>query len=40
MKKKIKKVGTSLGLYFTKEETQIYDLEVGDIVEIEINKVH
>ena len=34
MKKVIKKIGTSIGVIFNKEEAKIYDLEVGDIVDL------
>ena len=38
MKKKIKQVGTSIGIYFTKEEAEIFELAVGDIIEVNISK--
>ena len=39
MKKIIKKIGDSIGLIFDREERTIFDLEVGDIIDIEIKKV-
>lgn len=34
MKKIIRKLGTSIGIIFNKEEQQILDLKVGDIVDL------
>lgn len=39
MKKIIKKLGSSVGIIFNKEEQKIEDLKVDDQVEIEIKKV-
>ena len=40
MKKKIIKVGTSLGIVFNKQERDIYNLKHADIIELgEITKV-
>ena len=39
MRKKIKKIGgVTLGITFSKEEREIYEIEVGDI--IECNHIH
>ena len=38
MKKKIKKLGTSKRVYFTKEECEILDIHIGDVIEIQIKK--
>lgn len=38
MDKIIKAIGTSKGIIFNKDECIIYDLHVGDIVEVIINK--
>lgn len=34
MKKIIKKIGTSAGVIFTKEDMKILDAEIGDVVEM------
>jgi len=34
MKKVIKKIGNSLGIIFDKEDCKIYNLNVGDVVDI------
>ena len=34
MKKKVMKIGTSKGIIFTKNECDIYNLELGDIVDL------
>ena len=39
MKKIIKKIGDSIGLIFDREERTIFDLEVGDIIDIELVKI-
>lgn len=39
MKKIIKKLGSSVGIIFNKEEQKIEDLKVNDQIEIEIKKV-
>jgi hypothetical protein len=36
MKKRIKKIGSGFGIYFDKEEQEIYDMSEGDIIEIAI----
>ncbi len=38
MKKIIRKVGTSLGIIFDKEEQKIYKLKKDEIIEFEIKK--
>jgi len=40
MKKILKKVGTSIGLYITKEEAKIYNLNIGDVVDLDIKKIY
>lgn len=35
MKKEIKSIGTSLGIYFDKEDCRIYNFEEGDVIELE-----
>lgn len=39
MKKKIKRTGNTLCVYFTKEEQEIYKLKEGKIIEVEIKEV-
>lgn len=39
MKKFIKKMGNSLIITIDREDADIYDLDVGDIVDIEIMKI-
>jgi antitoxin component of MazEF toxin-antitoxin module len=39
MKKQIKQYGNSLVIKITAEDQEIYDLEAGDIVDIELIKV-
>ena len=39
MIKIIKKWGDGLGIYFDKEDTKIYQLKEGDILDIEIVKI-
>ena len=34
MKKTIKKVGDSIGIIFNKEEAQIYNISVGDVIDL------
>ena len=34
MKKKIKKIGDSIGIIFNKEEKDIHNIEVGDVVDL------
>ncbi len=34
MKKRIIKTGTSLGTIFSKQEREIYNIEVGDIIDM------
>jgi hypothetical protein len=38
MKKIIKKINHGKGITFSPEEQEIYELEVGDIIELEIQK--
>jgi antitoxin component of MazEF toxin-antitoxin module len=38
MKKEIKKVGSSIGIIFNREESKVYNLEKGKIIEIEIKE--
>lgn len=35
MRKKIKKWGNSAGILFSRGDLELYDLEIGDIVDIE-----
>lgn len=39
MKKKVKKVGQSIAITFTKEEQEIYNIKVGATYDIEIVKL-
>lgn len=39
MKKIIKQFGNSIGITFNKEEKEIYELNIDDIVNIEIKKI-
>ena len=39
MKKIIKRLNNSVGITFNKEERKIYDLEIDDIIEIEIERI-
>jgi hypothetical protein len=39
MRKIIKKIGSSIGLYFDKEEQRVYDISEGDIIELEFSKI-
>lgn len=39
MLKTIKKIGDSRGIILSVEQAKIYDLHIGDIVEVEIKKV-
>ena len=39
MKKLIKKIGTSTGITFSAEEKQIFEIEEGVIIDIEIKKI-
>jgi len=39
MKKILKKLGNSLGITINKEERKIYDIEEGDILEVDITKL-
>ena len=34
MKKKVKRIGNSIGILFTKEEQEIYGIQLYDIIEI------
>ena len=34
MKKIVKKTGSSIGFIFTSEDAKIYNIEIGDLVEI------
>jgi len=34
MKKMIKRIGNSIGIIYTYEDTKIYSLKVGDVIEI------
>jgi hypothetical protein len=39
LKKKVKKVGTSLGIVFSSQDREVYDIEYGDIVSLKsLNK--
>jgi hypothetical protein len=39
MKKIIKQLGNSIGITFNKEEKEIYELNIDDIVNIEVKKI-
>lgn len=39
IKKIVKKVGDSIGIIFNKEEREVYNLNVDDIIEIDVIKV-
>lgn len=39
MKKIIKKIGGSIGIYFNTEEQKAYELKVDDVIDIEFCKV-
>jgi len=34
IKKTVKQVGMSLGIIFNKEERRVYDINLGDVVEV------
>ena len=36
MKKIVKRFGSGVGIYFSKEETKIYNLKIGEIIDISI----
>lgn len=38
MRKIIRQVGTSVGIIFNKEEQEILQIKVGDVIEFEIKK--
>lgn len=38
MKKIIRNIGNSIGIIFNKEEKKIYQLQKGEVIEIEIKK--
>ena len=35
MKKIVRKTGTSLGIIFSKQDREIYDIEEGDIIDLD-----
>lgn len=35
MKKVIKKIGNSLGIIFDKEDCKIYNLKIGDVIDLD-----
>lgn len=35
MKKKIMKIGSSKGIIFSKKECELYQIEIGDIVDLD-----
>jgi hypothetical protein len=39
MRKEIKKIGSSIGFTFNKEEQKVYALKLGDIIEVSIKKI-
>ena len=39
MKKIIKKIGKSIGIYFTKDEQKIYGIKEGKIFDLELVRV-
>ena len=39
MRKELKRIGSSIGFTFNKEEQKTYDLKLGDIIEISPNKI-
>jgi antitoxin component of MazEF toxin-antitoxin module len=39
MIKEIKQLGNSQGITFSPEEKRIYDLNLGDVIEVEVVKV-
>lgn len=39
MKKQIKNQGLGLGIYFNSNERKLYNLEVGDIIDLDMGKI-
>jgi len=39
MKKIIKKIGDSKGIIFSKDETKIHRIEIGDIIDLTIKRI-
>ena len=39
MRKEIKKIGSSIGIIFNKEQQKVYDLKLGDVIELSPTKV-
>ena len=39
MRKEIKRIGSSIGFTFNKEEQKTYNLKLGDIIEISPKKI-
>lgn len=39
VRKILKKIGGSIGIYFNKEEQLTNDLKAGDVIDIEVKKV-
>ena len=40
MRKEIKKIGSSIGIIFNKEEQKVYSLKSGDIIEITLDRLN
>ena len=39
MKKEIKRIALGLGIFFNSEERKLYNLEVGDVIDLDMGKV-